>query len=128
MKVGKMDGFCVGEPWNARAIADGIGFTAITTQTDVEGSSGKSSERSLQSLPTRTRRPSKLSCSAVTESSLVHRQNGKSRPTWPRWYRSRKYINTQKEVILGRMLGDYDYGDGRKEKDPLYMTFFDRNT
>ena len=27
-----MDGFCVGEPWNARAIADGIGFTAITTQ------------------------------------------------------------------------------------------------
>src|SRR5215831_16075002 len=31
MKVGKMDGFCVGEPWNARAIADGIGFTAITT-------------------------------------------------------------------------------------------------
>ena len=32
MKVGKMDGFCVGEPWNARAIADGIGYTAINTQ------------------------------------------------------------------------------------------------
>ena len=32
MKVGKMDGFCVGEPWPARAITDGIGFTAITTQ------------------------------------------------------------------------------------------------
>lgn len=32
MKVGKMDGFCVGEPWGARAIAEGIGFTAITTQ------------------------------------------------------------------------------------------------
>src|SRR2546426_1413529 len=32
MKVGKMDGFCVGEPWGLRAIADGIGFTAITTQ------------------------------------------------------------------------------------------------
>jgi nitrate/nitrite transport system substrate-binding protein len=32
MKVGKMDGFCVGEPWNMRAIADGIGYTAITTQ------------------------------------------------------------------------------------------------
>jgi nitrate/nitrite transport system substrate-binding protein len=23
MKVGKMDGFCVGEPWNARSVADG---------------------------------------------------------------------------------------------------------
>src|SRR5438105_3898170 len=32
MKVDKMDGFCVGEPWNNRAIADGTGFTAITTQ------------------------------------------------------------------------------------------------
>jgi nitrate/nitrite transport system substrate-binding protein len=32
MRVGNMDGFCVGEPWNHRAIADGIGITAITTQ------------------------------------------------------------------------------------------------
>src|SRR6476659_901837 len=32
MKVDKMDGFCVGEPWNYRAIVDKIGFTAITTQ------------------------------------------------------------------------------------------------
>src|SRR6266851_3167877 len=39
-----------------------------------------------------------------------------------------QYINTTKEVILGRLLGDYDYGDGRKEKDKLYMTFFDRYT
>src|SRR4026207_635254 len=32
MKIDKMDGFCVGEPWNYRAIEDKIGFTAITTQ------------------------------------------------------------------------------------------------
>src|SRR5438876_5066332 len=32
MKVDKMDGFCVGEPWNYRAIVDKIGFTAVTTQ------------------------------------------------------------------------------------------------
>jgi nitrate/nitrite transport system substrate-binding protein len=32
MRVGNMDGYCVGEPWNARAIHDKIGFTAITTQ------------------------------------------------------------------------------------------------
>ena len=32
MRVGNMDGFCVGEPWNHRAIMDGIGVTAITTQ------------------------------------------------------------------------------------------------
>ncbi len=32
MKVDKMDGYCVGEPWNYRAIVDKVGFTAITTQ------------------------------------------------------------------------------------------------
>ncbi len=32
MRVGNMDGFCVGEPWNNRAIFDKIGFTAETTQ------------------------------------------------------------------------------------------------
>src|SRR6185436_15353328 len=32
MRIGKMDGFCVGEPWNARAILDKVGFTSVTTQ------------------------------------------------------------------------------------------------
>ncbi|WP_048983281.1 ABC transporter substrate-binding protein, partial [Klebsiella pneumoniae] len=27
MRIGNMSGFCVGEPWNARAINDRIGFT-----------------------------------------------------------------------------------------------------
>src|SRR5216684_2683371 len=32
MRVGNMDGYCVGEPWPYRAIVDKIGFTANTTQ------------------------------------------------------------------------------------------------
>jgi nitrate/nitrite transport system substrate-binding protein len=32
MRIGNMDGYCVGEPWGHRAIADGIGITSITTQ------------------------------------------------------------------------------------------------
>jgi nitrate/nitrite transport system substrate-binding protein len=32
MRVGNMDGYCVGEPWGQRAIMDGIGITAVTTQ------------------------------------------------------------------------------------------------
>jgi nitrate/nitrite transport system substrate-binding protein len=39
-----------------------------------------------------------------------------------------QYINCEPGVILGRLLGRYDYGDGRNEQDPLYMTFFDRQT
>ena len=29
----------------------------------------------------------------------------------------------RKELILGRMQGHYDFGDGRKKEDPNYMIF-----
>lgn len=32
MKVGNMDGFCVGEPWNQVAVKQGTGFTHLATQ------------------------------------------------------------------------------------------------
>jgi len=32
MKVGNMDGYCVGEPWNEVAVREGIGFTHLATQ------------------------------------------------------------------------------------------------
>ena len=37
------------------------------------------------------------------------------------------YINCPREIILDRLQGKYDYGDGRKEQDPNYMVFSDRS-
>jgi nitrate/nitrite transport system substrate-binding protein len=37
------------------------------------------------------------------------------------------YINCPPDVILGRMQGKYDYGDGRTKQDPNYMIFSQRN-
>ena len=37
------------------------------------------------------------------------------------------YINCPPAIILERLLGKYDYGDGRKQ-DPNYMIFSQRNT
>ena len=126
MKVGKMDGFCVGEPWNARAIADGIGFTAITTQQIWKDHPEKVLAFG-EEFADKNPKTVKAILRAVVESSqyidkMENRTNVAEIVSKP------QYINTQKEIILGRMLGDYDYGDGRKEKDPNYMTFYDRNT
>ena len=41
MRVGNMDGFCVGEPWNYRAIVDKIGFTAEHDAGPLEGPPGE---------------------------------------------------------------------------------------
>jgi nitrate/nitrite transport system substrate-binding protein len=32
LREGRLDGFSVGEPWNARAVAEGLGYTAVTSQ------------------------------------------------------------------------------------------------
>ena len=126
MKVGKMDGYCVGEPWGARAIADGIGFTAITTQQiwkdHPEKVLGFTEEFAL-----RNPRTVKAMMRAVLEASQWNDKLD-NRVRMAEVVGQPQYVNAAKEVILGRMLGDYDYGDGRKEKDKYYMTFFDRQT
>jgi nitrate/nitrite transport system substrate-binding protein len=127
MKVGKMDGFCVCEPWNARAIADGIGFTAITTQQiwrdqpeKVLGFTEEFADKNPKTV--------KAILRALLEASQYIDQL-ENRPHVAEVVARPQYINTQKEVILGRLLGQYDYGDGRPmEQDPYYMTFFDRHT
>jgi nitrate/nitrite transport system substrate-binding protein len=127
MKVGKMDGFCVGEPWNARAISDGIGFTAITTQQmwqdHPEKVLGFTEEFAMKNPKT-----VQAVIRAVVEASQ-YIDKLENRPHVAEVVARPQYINTQKEVILGRMLGQYDYGDGRPaEQDKYYMTFFDRHT
>jgi len=124
MKVGKMDGFCVGEPWNARAIVDGIGFTAITTQQLWKDHPEKVLAFT-EEFAAKNPRTVKATIRAVVEASqwidkLENRTRMAEVVSQP------QYINCPKEIILGRLLGEYDYGDGRKEKDKLYMTFFDR--
>jgi len=37
------------------------------------------------------------------------------------------YINCDKEIILGRLLGKLEYGDGRAKEDELPMHFSKRN-
>ncbi len=126
MKVGKMDGFCVGEPWNARAIADGIGFTAITTQQMWKDHPEKVLAFT-EEFATKNPKTVKAVMRAVLEASQWN-DKLENRPKMAEVVSQPQYINTTKEIILGRMLGDYDYGDGKKEKDKLYMTFFDRQT
>ena len=37
---------------------------------------------------------------------------------------AKSYVNTDANVIEGRMLGEYDNGIGKKWKDPNYMKFY----
>jgi nitrate/nitrite transport system substrate-binding protein len=125
MKVDKMDGFCVGEPWNARSIADGIGFTSVNTQEIWPDHPEKVCAFTAE-FAEKNPRTVKAVLKALHEASVWLDDLGNrpeqcdivSRPT---------YINCPAEIILGRMLGKYDYGDGRTKDDSHYMLFSQRN-
>ncbi|MEQ1826379.1 MAG: CmpA/NrtA family ABC transporter substrate-binding protein [Pirellula sp.] len=125
MKVGKMDGFCVGEPWNARAIAEKVGFTSITTQEIWKDHPEKVCAFTTE-FADKNPKTVKAILKAVHEAS-VWLDDLKNRPEQCDIVSRDAYIKCRKEQILGRLTGQLDYGDQRKKEDPNYMIFSSRN-
>jgi nitrate/nitrite transport system substrate-binding protein len=125
MKVGKMDGFCVGEPWNARALADGVGFTSLTTQELWKDHPEKACAF-LEDFAEKHPKTVKAILKALHEAS-VWLDKLENREEQARIVSQATYINCPPQIIAGRLLGKYEYGDGRQRQDPHYMIFHDRN-
>ena len=122
MRVGNMDGFCVGEPWNARAIADKIGFTAATTQDIWQDHPEKVLGTRLdfvRQYPNTAR----AVCAAILEASK-YIDTMANRKKVSEIIAQKSYVNTEAGVIEGRMTGEYDNGIGRAWKDANYMKFY----
>jgi nitrate/nitrite transport system substrate-binding protein len=125
MRVDKMDGFCVGEPWNNRAIEDRIGFTAITTQQMWKDHPEKVCAFT-EEFATKNPRTVKAILKALHLAS-VHLDDLGNRAKAAEVIARPAYINCPPAIILERLLGKYDYGDGRSEQDPNYMIFSQRD-
>ncbi|HEV2759573.1 MAG TPA: CmpA/NrtA family ABC transporter substrate-binding protein, partial [Acidimicrobiales bacterium] len=124
MKVDAMDGYCVGEPWGAQAVDQGIGFTHINTQDIWK----HHPEKAL----------------VVTEKFAIERPDVLmdvmgailQASTWLDDLANRKkaseaigvasYVNAPPSEIEGRLLGQYNLGPGigNKTYTDDYMTFF----
>src|SRR5213593_2030858 len=123
MRVGNMDGFCVGEPWPFRAIVDKIGFTANTTQDlwkdHPEKTLGCTAEFTEKYPNTaRAMTAAIIDAGRWIDASLSNRQKTAEVVA------DKSYVNTDKEVIVARMLGRYDNGIGKTWDDPNYMKFY----
>ncbi len=123
MRVGNMDGYCVGEPWNYRAIVDKIGFTAETTQNiwkdHPEKALGTTAEFVKKNPNTaRAMTAAIIEAGKWIDASLANRQKTAEVVA------DRAYVNTDKDVILARMLGRYDNGIGKTWDDPNAMKFY----
>jgi hypothetical protein len=122
MRVGNMDGFCVGEPWNHRAIIDGIGVTAATTQDIWKDHPEKvlgTTATSSRSTPTRPRRDRRHH-----RSRQVDRRGPANKNKMAETIADKSYVNTSVDAINQRILGRYQNGMGKTWDDPNHMKFF----
>lgn len=123
MRVGNMDGFCVGEPWNHRAIMDGIGITAVTSQEvwqdHPEKTLGTTADF-VRKYPNTCR----AVIAAVLEASKWIDAGLQNKLKMAETVAAKSYINTSVDAINQRILGRYQNGLGKTWDDPNHMKFF----
>jgi|EP01034_Spumella_vulgaris_P028765 nitrate/nitrite transport system substrate-binding protein len=123
MRIGNMDGFCVGEPWNHRAIVDGIGITATTTQEiwrdHPEKVLGTSAEW-VKKYPNTAR----ALTAAILDASRWIDASLSNKMKMAETIADKSYVNTSVDVINQRILGRYQNGLGKTWDDPNSMKFY----
>ena len=111
MKVGNMDVFCVGEPWNEQLVHQGIGFTAATTGELWKGHPEKAlglRADFIDKYPNATKAilmavmEAQQWCDAMENKDEMAAIIGK-----------RQWMNVPTADIIGRLKGDINYGNGR---------------
>jgi nitrate/nitrite transport system substrate-binding protein len=123
MRVGNMDGYCVGEPWNARAIADKIGFTATTTQ-DIWKDHPEKVLATTGDFVSKHPNACRAAIAAILDASKFIDTSLSTKRETAEVVADRAWVNTDRDVILGRMLGRYENGLGKTWDDPNAMRFF----
>ena len=123
MKVGNMDAFCVGEPWNEQLVNQGIGFTACTTGEiwfkHPEKALGLRAEW-VDKHPNAT----KALLMAVMEAQQWC-EKMENKQELAEIVGKRQWFNVPVPDIIGRLKGDVNYGNGRIEKGTKqYMKFW----
>jgi nitrate/nitrite transport system substrate-binding protein len=123
MKVGNMDAFCVGEPWNEQLVNQGIGFTACATGEiwfkHPEKALGLRAEW-VDKYP----KAAKALLMAVMEAQQWC-DKPENKQEMSEIVGKRQWFNVPVPDIIGRAKGDINYGNGRVEKGTKqYMKFW----
>lgn len=122
MALGNVDGFCAGEPWNARAVDEGVGFTVATSQDIWPDHPGKvlACSRDCASKDPDTARALVM---AVVEAARDLDQPAVREEAAAILARP-EYVDVPASLILDRLQGRYRDGVGREWREPHGMRFF----
>jgi nitrate/nitrite transport system substrate-binding protein len=111
MKVGTMDAFCVGEPWNAQLVTQDIGYTTVTTG-EIWANHPEKSLALRADFTDKNPKATQALLMAVMEAQQWADADS-NKDELADIVSKRAWFNIKKEDILGRLKGDIDYGNGK---------------
>ena len=123
MKVGTMDAFCVGEPWNDQLVHQTMGYTACITGEIWKNHPEKSLGVRADWVAKNPKAAAALTAAVIEAQIWCEEQANKEEMA--AILGKRAWFNVPPADIAPRALGNIDYGDGRKlANTPLRMKFF----
>jgi nitrate/nitrite transport system substrate-binding protein len=123
MKVGNMDAFCVGEPWNEQLVNQGIGFTACTTGEIWFKHPEKALGLRAEWVDKNPNAAKALLMAVMEAQQWCEKMENKQELA--EIVGKRQWFNVPVPDIIGRLKGDVNYGNGRVEKGTKqYMKFW----
>jgi nitrate/nitrite transport system substrate-binding protein len=123
MKVGNMDAFCVGEPWNEQLVNQGIGFTACTTGEVWFKHPEKAVGMRAEWVDKNPKAAEALLMAVMEAQQWCEKMENKEELATI--VGKRQWFNVPVPDIIGRLKGDINYGHGRVEKGTKqYMKFW----
>ncbi|MFN5857353.1 MAG: CmpA/NrtA family ABC transporter substrate-binding protein [Pseudanabaenaceae cyanobacterium] len=123
MKAGNMQTFCVGEPWNARVISENAGYTAFITGEMWKDHPEKAFTMRADWVE-KNPKAAKAILMAILEAQMWC-DKPENKEEMCKIIGADRWLKVPPKDILGRMQGEIDYGDGRKEnKADISMKFW----
>ena len=123
MKVGNMDAFCVGEPWNEQLVNQGIGFTACTTGEIWKRHPEKAFSMRADWVETNPKATVALLMAVLEAQQWCDDMANKEEMATI--LGRRQWFNVPNADVLGRLRGDINYGNGRVATGTdLFMKFW----
>jgi ABC-type nitrate/sulfonate/bicarbonate transport system substrate-binding protein len=121
--AGRIDGFCVGEPWSASAVKQNQGFTLATSQAIWPDHPEKvlgCTQAFVDQYPNTAR----VLVMAILEASRFIEASHENRRSTAQLLSAREYLDAPLDCIEPRLLGTYDDGLGNQWQDPHALRFF----
>ena len=122
LRQGEVSGFCGGEPWNAKAVADGVGYTAVASQ-DIWANHPEKALAFTEAFAAERPEVVKKVLAALHDAS-AWLDDPINRPETARLLARREYLNVREEEILPRLSGHYDLGNGKTKDFVLHPLRF----